>query len=496
MAKYPVEYTDAEGIVDAVNYVLSGPAGLGQNFAGFSESTTGWLTGNYRVPYTSETFVPTYVAPIALSSAEMLDGRTFKFTFSSTQASPPFQAGNNIQTYGFANDWYNDFWSPIGVAECTVDYVIVRTNSFLPDPGPDTSGGLVYYSVIDTETSTDCNARVTVTGPTDRVFINAQLNSIVSYIAAETSPLTYTVRVNRYYGTINNDPINPDYIFIPDDRDGKNPVVAERSYYTGSLEPTRGQVTGVTVTGGTNHISRTTYKSNYGVMPEVTSGSGSLCTLDIELKPAIATSSTGLSSGGPYFAPVSTGVPYRTEPWNFKTPTAVAEAAGILTITVTNSAPAFAVGQSVTLTGADPYNGTYKIITATPTYIEVETSVTGTATLVDPEIFSPFFNTTVTVLGGGTGYAIGDTLLIKGSEIGGVDGTNDMTLEVSNVSTDPFYGVALPPFDTVFTSIIDVPGPGYYWYILEITFSPMTGSAEMLSNQFNYRGLSAQVVKE
>lgn len=495
MAKYPVEITDNEGIVDAINYVLSGPAGLGQNFAGFSSSTTGWLTGNFRVPYSSETFVPTYVAPITLSSAEMLDGRTFKFTFATTQASPPFQAGNNIQTSGFANDWYNDFWSPIGVAECTVDYVIVRTNNFFPDPGPDTSGGEVYYSIIDTETSTDCNARVTVTGPTDRVFINAQLNSIVSYIAPETSPLTYTVRVNRYYGEINNDPVNPDYIFNLDDRDGKNPIVAERTYYTDSLEPTAGQVFTVEVTGGTNHISRSTFPRTYSVMPEVTSGSGSLCTLDIELRPAVTTSTTGLSSGGPYFGPSQTPVPYRTEPWNFKSPTAVVEAAGILTITVANTAPAFVVGQSVTLTGADPYNGTYTITAATPTYIQVETAVTGVATLVDCEIFSPFFNTIVTVAGGGIDYVTGDTLLVKGSQIGGVDGTNDMTLTVG-ATTSPFGGVALPAYDTIFTSIIDVPGPGYYWYILEITFSPMTGSAEMTSNQFNYRGLSAQVVKE
>lgn len=491
MAKYPVEIEDKEGIVDAVNYLLSGPAGLGQNFAGFSSSTSAFLTGNFRVPYTNATAVPTYVAPIALSQAEMLDGRTFKFTFASTQLVPPFQPGNNIQTTGFANSWYNDFWSPIGVAECTVDYVIVRTSSFYPDPGPDTSGGSVLYSTTYSELSTDCNARVTVTGPTDRVFINAQLNSLVEYISTDTSPMLYTVRVNRYRGETNNDPINPDYIF---DLDGFDATVAEKQYFTGSLEPTIGQVLSVAITSGTNHISRNTYKADYSVIPEVTSGAGSNCVLDIELKPAITTSTTGLSSGGPYFGPSQTPVPYRTEPWNYKTPTAVVEAAGILTITVTNSAPAFAVGQSVTLTGADPYNGTYKITAATPTYIQVETSVTGLATLVDPQIFNPFFNTTITIASGGVGFEAGDTLLIKGSQIGGVDGTNDMTLEVVGVNGNT--PIALPAFDTVFTSIIDVPGPGYYWYIMEVTFDPLGGTAEMTSNQFKYRGLSAQVVKE
>lgn len=492
MAKYPVEINDTEGIVEGLNYVLSGPAGLGQNFAGFSSSTTGYLTGNFRVPYSVTSYVKTYVDPIALSTAEMLDSRTFKFTFVTTQSSPPFQAGNNIQTYGFTNSWYNDFWSPIGVAECTVDHVIVRTNGPLPDPGPDTSGGLVYYSIINTLTSTDCNARVTVTGPTDRVFINAQLNSRLSYTAPITSPLTYTVSVNRYRGEINNDPVNPDYVFV---QDGDSATVATRSYFTGSLEPTTGQVFAVAVTGGTNHIARTTFPRTFQVMATATSGSGTQCSLEIELRPAVIISTTGLSSGGPYFAPSPTPVPYRTEPFNFKTPTAVAESGGVLTITVPNTAPAFVAGQSVTLTGADPYTGTYKIVSASASNITVATVVTGAATLTSPSISNPFFNTVVTVLGGGVDFVTGDTLLVLGSDIGGVDGTNDMTLEVG-ATVSPFNGVALPAYDTVFTSIIDVPGPGYYWYILEIDFDPMTGSAELVSNELNYRGLSAQVVKE
>jgi len=496
MAKYPVEISDSEGIVDAVNYVLSGPAGLGQNFAGFSSSATGYLTGNFRVPYTSATFVPTYVDPISLSTAEMLDGRTFKFTFAATQAAPPFQAGNIIQTYNFTNDWYNDFWSPIGVAECTVDYVIVRVSNFLPDPGPDTGGGTVYFSTANIpDISTDCNARVTVTGPTDRVFINAQLNSIPSYSAVDTSPLDYIIRINRYRGETNNDPTNQGYIFDFDDNNPNGPAtVAERHYYTGSLEPTSGQVFAVAITGGTNHIARTTFPTTYSVLATPTSGTGSNCSLNIEILPRIGKSSTGLSSGGPYFWPGSTASDYTTEPTNYKSPTAVSEAAGVLTITVDNSTTPFVVNQSLTLTGADPYNGTYKVVTATATYIEVATAVTGTATLVDCEIFNPYYNVVLTIAGGGTGFVTGDTLLVKGSDIGGVDGTNDMTLEVGATAAGTSAEVAA--YDTVFTSVIDTPGPGYYWYILEVTFDTLTGSAEMTSNQFNYRGLTAQVVKE
>ena len=88
-AKYPVELSDQEGIVDAVNYLLSGPAGLGQNFAGFSSYSPVYVTGNFRIPYTQVDPASLYVPPIALSNAEQLDDRTIKYTFASAQPSPP-----------------------------------------------------------------------------------------------------------------------------------------------------------------------------------------------------------------------------------------------------------------------------------------------------------------------------------------------------------------------------------------------------------------------
>ena len=55
MAKFPLEYNDqdSQAAVDAINYVLSGPSGLGQNFAGISGYNTVYLTGNYQSPFTS-----------------------------------------------------------------------------------------------------------------------------------------------------------------------------------------------------------------------------------------------------------------------------------------------------------------------------------------------------------------------------------------------------------------------------------------------------------
>jgi len=295
VAKYPVDISDQEGIVDAVNYLLSGPGGLGQDFNGYAAWTPAWLTGNFRTPYTvisyngnctgnvgedtvlaapgfnvvgltiglevvgygiapgttlttigdtdstgtiltlsnlntndidnNLTFQPVnkpqlYVAAIALSGAEWLDGYTWKYTFASTQPAPPFALGNNISVSGVTPSDYNGDFSPVGVVECTTDYVIARTNSAYPDPGPGTGGSVNVYWTSTVPTvyalSTDCNSKITVTGGTDRVFIAAQLNNVISYTATTSSDLNYAVAINRYRGFPNSNPTNPGFYFQAD----------------------------------------------------------------------------------------------------------------------------------------------------------------------------------------------------------------------------------------------------------------------------------------
>lgn len=235
MAKFPVEVSDKEGIIEGLNYVMSGPSGLGQNFAGFSNYKPYWLTGNFRVPYTKafwsdeakqEVNAPAllYVAPISLATSEMLDGRTWKFTFATVQKTPPFALGNGITVAGVSDDFYNDTYGTIGVTKCTTEYVIARTTTSYPIHGAGT-GGTVKLITGTGFNSTDCNARVTVTGGSDRVFISAQLDNVLTYLINTTpATLIYTVAVNRYKGFLNNDPINPDYLFDFDE------TVAQKSY--------------------------------------------------------------------------------------------------------------------------------------------------------------------------------------------------------------------------------------------------------------------------
>lgn len=211
MSQYPVESN--EQLFQAVNYLLSGPGGLGQNFEGFSAYLTGYLTGNFRRPYGSSTPASLYVAPIACSSAVQIDDRTFQYNFASAQPSPPFKNGNNIVGSGWTNGFYDGNQGQIGVVNCTTTYVVFRTTGFYPGIGDDFGGGFVEWNANDKDLSTDCNARVTVTGGTDRVFISAQLDDIISYESVTGGDLTYTVIVNRYFGQPNNDPVNPDFIF-------------------------------------------------------------------------------------------------------------------------------------------------------------------------------------------------------------------------------------------------------------------------------------------
>lgn len=54
MAQFPVEYNRSvtDNLIEAVNYALSGPGSLGQDFSGFASSYPAWLAGSLRAPQT------------------------------------------------------------------------------------------------------------------------------------------------------------------------------------------------------------------------------------------------------------------------------------------------------------------------------------------------------------------------------------------------------------------------------------------------------------
>ena len=236
---YPVTANTAE-LVDGLNQALAGPSGLGQGFAYFNSNGLSQydLTGNYRAPYALQNFgspgvplVSLSVAPIALSTAEMLDERTWKFTFATPLVgNEPFVPGQPIEVSGVADPYYDGVFSPIGVIECTLTYVIARTNSSYPIVAPST-GGTVELTSMDYLTSTDCLARATVLGNQQSVIISSQLNAKLFIAATGVGSYYYKVSINRYVAVPNNDPTNPDFVFVSDNEPGRPPsTLAYKEY--------------------------------------------------------------------------------------------------------------------------------------------------------------------------------------------------------------------------------------------------------------------------
>jgi hypothetical protein len=236
---YPVTSNTSE-IVDGLNQALAGPSGLGQGFDSFNSNGLSQfdLTGNFRQPYTLLNFgsphvpiVSLYVAPISLSTAEMLDERTWKFTFTTPLVGQePFVSGQPITVSGVADPYYNGTYAPIGVVECTLTYVIARTSDSYPIVASST-GGTVELTSMDYLTSTDCLARATVIGNQQSVIISSQLNAELFADPAYVGSYYYKVSINRYVAIPNNDPTNPDFVFVIDNEPGRPPsTLAYKEY--------------------------------------------------------------------------------------------------------------------------------------------------------------------------------------------------------------------------------------------------------------------------
>lgn len=287
MAKFPLEYNyqDSTSAVEAVNYLLSGPAGLGQNFAGYSNYNTVYLTGNFQSPFTTNsvsvntraasgattlyvdtttgistgnyvtgpgiatgtlvtavnlsaktvtvslattqsvsgqiTYSPSqtaalYVAPMSITGIVWLSPYALRVNFTPPggTTTPPFGLGNPVTISGATPAVYNITYTGAGVIETGTNFVVIRHQQYIANPGSG-SGGTISYSntvqppaagqvpVADNWTSTDCIGNVTVTGATDRVFISGQIDQSISYTATAASDLRITVAVNRYKTTTN-----------------------------------------------------------------------------------------------------------------------------------------------------------------------------------------------------------------------------------------------------------------------------------------------------
>lgn len=231
MASYPVELSDTEGIVNAVNYLMSGPAGLGQNFQGFSAYLPAYIRpSRLKQPWSlpiDTTLNPSLYLDIPVSDIYPCDttgapvGSTsayIKLTFTTAQATAPFQFGDqldiaNVIDTGGANPPYS--YDDIGytVFSCDTTSVIMTFDNTVYEWGTYISGGNIIRDRVAVTLDTDCNARVTVEGPTAQVFVSAQINLTWEYTVNTPGDYSVLVSIERSKGFLDPTPGSPEYLF-------------------------------------------------------------------------------------------------------------------------------------------------------------------------------------------------------------------------------------------------------------------------------------------
>ena len=386
MAQYPV--ITEEGLYEAVNYLASGPAGLGQNFSGFSAYTPAYLTGTFRQPYTVATTATNnppswYVDPIAISNVtglNLVGGQTqyFQWTFTTPQGQPPFRVGQSIIGQGFSPGFYNN---DAGIVlTCSTTTVVSVFKNLYTLPAVSTYGSL-YFDNSEVLSSTDANARVTVQGPTDIVFISSQLALLSGYSCTTTSTFDISVQINRYEGFIDTSGQGAiDFLFNLD------ATVSE-------------QTTSFTVNAGTG----TSFIQNIftTVLDQPSFGYyWYICELEFITKPTYRYTD---------FGGIVTGLLY-DDGWTV--------------------------------------SGTSTNITATFTnaVINVSSSGVGGQLKVEMDDITDYADATITVVNGGSGYAVGDTLKILGTDLGGATPANDLKITLTQIT---YPGDAVPKVQTL-----------------------------------------------
>jgi hypothetical protein len=137
-------------------------------------------------------------------------GRQIVLTFTTAQATAPFEYGDAVDLAGVNPDFFDGGYT---VFSCTTTDVTLFTSSTFTWPAY-VSGGTVGRNYLDgTPMDTECNARVTVSGPTDQVFVSAQLDLTWEYDCATATDYAVVVAITRLRGFPTDTPGDNDYLF-------------------------------------------------------------------------------------------------------------------------------------------------------------------------------------------------------------------------------------------------------------------------------------------
>lgn len=402
MAQYPVE--DAPGLYEAVNNLLSGPAGLGQNFSGYSSYLPVYIRPTQRslAPFTlpiDTTLNTAWYVNIAINNIVPIvppvgNPSQLTVTFAAAQPTAPFQFGDVVTLSGVTPAGFDGTYTVF--SSTTTDAILVGTEQIWPLY---VSGGAVGRDYGNQPVSTDANARVSVEGGSDRVFIAAQIELDYSYTASMASDYDIVVQINRYAARDNyNIPssllgtgiqTNLDFLFTYQGTVAQK--ILNRSVTTSGSDTI--DIAFTTILDGPDLI-----KDFYWYILEVS----------FVTKPTIP-AVYGTQSGGTVsnqFTASGTINQAVVSPTTF---------AGVALNTVTGSG----LGAVADIT-----------LTPNPLFVDYAVGPVGTD-----------FNCDIAITTAGTGYRVGDVVTVAGTALGGATPANDLTLTITQVQ---YAGDATP----------------------------------------------------
>ena len=395
MSQFPIEINDSQGINDAVNYLLSGPGGLGQNFEGFAAYQPAYLRSSFRQPWSvsiaSGLNSSIYLA-LPISNAQPVGGNPsfqVEFTFATPQATAPFEWGDRVKVTGVTPSVYND--SDYVVFSCSVTSVIIQYTAAITW-STYISGGEIGRDRMNRPLDTDCNARVSVAGPTDQVFVSAQLDLTWEYTCTMADDYDVVVAIYRSQGFPTASTTNTDYLF------SNSVLVSEKTFAR-------------SVTAGTGT------QSLEAVFSTVLDGPG----LPFGLYWYILSVEFQVPGG-------AQGTLARYVLSGTRLPQAITTYSSLFPVTVTGSGSGLEIDTTLYDLPPDTYNN------------------------LGPSVST---NTDITTVAVGADYRLGDQLLVAGTDLGSATPANDMTITVTAVvlPSSGTYNIAIGAVTTGLRSL-------------------------------------------
>ena len=550
MAQFPVEYArkDSESLVEAINYALSGPSGLGQNFSGFSDSFTAWLRGNVRQPstvagYTTPAHGASTGTEITVSDPGSL--RQNDANIPSKIAIGQYVYGTNIAAGALVSVDYDEINTPwivpltvanVGAVQGAVTFYNLPPAVLYVAP---IAIGTIAWQDARTIIVTFATAQPTPPfelGTLPLIFGSAYYNGLYTgpgVVACTESTVTLQSAVDiANAGTSTGGSIKVSNTLQP-------PVVGVDPGFPGSVYwNTTDCASNVTVNGNLDRVFISAQINN-------TITYTATATTDLEYTVAInryvaVPALTLTNTEFQYFYDQT--VALQTYQYNISnsigtTDTSSTGSAVTLSFDpLTSGLAPFAVSSSIVVSGVSPniYNGTYTVTGCTAnsvTFNSVAPYITGVAIAGTAGQFTCTASTLAVnqlvkisglLTGGGVGnitgytnpktyYIIatnGSTTFTLSETLGGTALTTiaGLTTGLTFTIADPFVGGTitatsisntLPIEETVFSNVIDNPGSAYYLYRVDLLFRVIndTGACEVTQSKLGNRNISVQVVK-